>query len=140
MERAEAFCTEGDVVTDHYIHHVPGRLRVRTAVVKGNEKRATAVKALLQSTEGVRAVAVNPLTGSVTIHYDEKITNSSAVLDVLNREGYPVSQTSVPAVGLASPAVVPSSQLGSALAAAAATFLVKTAIEYSLRAVVASVL
>lgn len=127
-------------MTDHYIHHVPGRLRVRTAVVKRNEKQATAVKALLQSTEGVRTVAVNPLTGSVTVHYDEKTTNSSALLDVLNRQGYPVSQTSVPAVAQASRAVSPNSQLGSALAATAATFLVKTAVEYSLRALVASLL
>lgn len=127
-------------MTDHYIHHVPGRLRVRTAAVKGNEKQATAVKALLQSTEGVRTVAVNPLTGSVTVHYDEKSTNPSALLDVLSRQGYPVGQTSLPAVAQASRAVSPSSQLGSALAATAATFLVKTAVEYSLRALVASLL
>lgn len=127
-------------MTDHYIHHVPGRLRVRTAVVKRNERQATAVKALLQSTEGVRAVAINPLTGSVTVHYDEKTTNSSALLDKLNRQGYLAGQTSLPAVAQASPAVYANSQLGSALATTAATFLVKTALEYSLRALVASLL
>jgi copper chaperone CopZ len=127
-------------VTDHYIHHVPGRLRVRTAVVKRNERQATAVKALLQSTEGVRTVAVNPLTGSVTVHYDEKTTNPSALMDVLNRQGYPLGQTSLSAVAQASPAASTNSQLGRALAATAATFLVKTAVEYSLRALVASLL
>lgn len=71
-----------------YVHHVPGRLRVRAAAVKGSEDKASAVRALLESTSGVRSVAANPLTGSVTIHYDQQATSHSALVNLLNERGY----------------------------------------------------
>lgn len=122
----------------HYVHHVPGRLRVRAAAVKGSEEKASAVKSLLQSTSGVRSAAANPLTGSITIHYDEQATDYLALVNLLNERGYFVgrglssSDTFRPAVQSASR----EPQIASKLATIVASFL----IEEALKALVVSLL
>jgi len=54
----------------HYIHHVPGRLRVKTAAVKGSERNARRVREHFSRREGVQAVEANVVTGSVIVRYD----------------------------------------------------------------------
>lgn len=54
----------------HYVHHVPGRLRVKTPVLKRQEHRAREIKSYLESIEGVFDVDVSTVTGSVVIKYD----------------------------------------------------------------------
>lgn len=71
----------------HYIHHVPGRMRIRTPILKRNEKRAQAVQALVTAQTGVKTAEVNTITGSVVIHYDPKRTTSTALFDLLKQEG-----------------------------------------------------
>ena len=48
-----------------YVHHIPGRIRIRTQALKGNPAEAAAQADWLRSLAGVEDVAVNPLTGSV---------------------------------------------------------------------------
>ena len=70
-----------------YVHHVPGRLRVRVASTKGNPAAAEKLVRRLKARKGVRSIAVNPVTGSVLIQYDERKTNAGAFLAMLKVEG-----------------------------------------------------
>lgn len=120
----------GETVS-HYVHHVPGRLRVRAVAVKGSEEKASAVRALLQSTSGVRSVAANPVTGSVTIHYDQHATSHSALVNLLSERGYFVgrgpnnSDTFRPAVQSSSQ----EPQIASKLAKVVAGLLIEEAVK-----------
>jgi copper chaperone CopZ len=72
----------------HYIHHVPGRLRVRTLALKRDEARARTVEQVLQTIEGVTAVRANAVTGSITVNYQRDVVNSDTILDLLAARGY----------------------------------------------------
>ncbi|MEO5336523.1 MAG: heavy-metal-associated domain-containing protein [Magnetospirillum sp. WYHS-4] len=71
-----------------YVHHVPGRLRVRLASVKRNERRARRVSALLEELPGVESVEISTVTGSVTVVYDQAETDASHLFQALRREGH----------------------------------------------------
>ena len=53
-----------------YIHHVPGRLRVKSPAFKNRDGNAEAAKALIEAVDGVTGAETNSRTGSVTIYYD----------------------------------------------------------------------
>lgn len=117
-----------------YVHHVPGRLRVRAAAVRGSEEKAAAVKALLESTPGVRSVTANSLTGSVTIHYDRQVADHSKFTALLSERGYFVG-----------PRVVASNygvgtELGSVVATRVAKMVVGKAVETAIVALVTGLL
>jgi hypothetical protein len=67
-----------------YIHHVPGRLRVRVPEVRRNPTAAASLEQVLQDTPGVRSVEARELTGSVVILYDRSRTNAIAVVRILD--------------------------------------------------------
>src|ERR1700729_343027 len=54
----------------HIVHHIPGRLRLKVPGAKGNAVFMDQVQAALSSVDGVREIEVNPVTGSVLVHYD----------------------------------------------------------------------
>jgi Zn-dependent membrane protease YugP len=62
-------------------------MRIRTPILKRNDKRAQAVQELVAAHTGVKTVEVNTITGSVVIHYDPKRTTSTALFDLLKQEG-----------------------------------------------------
>lgn len=72
----------------HYIHHVPGRLRVKMLQLKRNEAKAAEVCKLLACTDGVSNCEVKTLTGSVVISYDADLTNSKKLVSLLKEHGY----------------------------------------------------
>ena len=71
---------------NYYVHHVPGRLRVRIPILRNNAAKSDEVKNLLQ-VNGSQKVCVNPLTGSVTITYDPAILSGDELLDLLRGNG-----------------------------------------------------
>lgn len=71
----------------YYLHHVPGRLRVRIPALRNNGVKIDEVKGLLH-VNGSRNVAVNPLTGSVTVTYDPAIVRAEELLYRLKSAGY----------------------------------------------------
>lgn len=71
-----------------YIHEVAGRIRVRTAALKNNERAATALQTLLTALPGVTASRANPVTGSVIVTYDTGRITSAAILDLFRAKGY----------------------------------------------------
>ena len=72
----------------YYIHHVPGRLRVKTLAVKRNEHLARVVKGFLADMQGVSAVDVNIVTGSIVVNYDKRILSFDIILRSLREMGY----------------------------------------------------
>jgi hypothetical protein len=58
-----------------YLHHVPGRLRLRLAALKGNDPAAARASAAARAIPGVPDVWANGATGSLVIRYDrERLT------------------------------------------------------------------
>lgn len=128
------------------VHHVPGRLRVRTSVIKKNTQRANEIRNQLLPVSGVTSVEVNTLTGSITMRYEAAITNHEALLEALRQEGCLRSDLppqvepgplSAPAAFLAGPAAA---NAVAKIAKAAAFFLVEKALERSVLLLLAEVL
>jgi hypothetical protein len=72
----------------HYVHSIPGRLRVRSKAFRNHPENAKTARSLLGDLEGVRSVDANLITGSLLIRYDEKIVNAARVLGALLAEGW----------------------------------------------------
>lgn len=69
-----------------YLHHVPGRLRVRTRSLRCDPAARAATLRKLQAKDGIRSVRLNPKAGSVTIFYDVAATDGQQILDYLQAE------------------------------------------------------
>lgn len=72
---------------NHYIHQIPGRLRIKSPILK-NEKYHREIRQLLSSLKGIEAADLNPTTGSVTILYDPAQVEGKEIERALQREGY----------------------------------------------------
>lgn len=70
-----------------YVHEVPGRLRVKTPIAKGDALKAQKVEDLVISIPGVHSASVNPTTGSIVLNYDCTAVSSRQILDILTRNG-----------------------------------------------------
>lgn len=71
-----------------YVHHLPGRLRLRTAAVKRNPAAAALAREHLSSVAGVHAAETSAVTGSITIRYDPEVLSRDDVIGLLRRLGY----------------------------------------------------
>jgi hypothetical protein len=72
----------------HYVHHVPGRLRIKTAALKKNSSRARQLKLYLEEMHGVLEADVSIITGSIVIRYAAGVASSTAILNNLHNQGY----------------------------------------------------
>jgi len=72
----------------YYMHTVPGRLRVRTPIVKKNRDAAENVGNLLLTMTGIENVAINLTTGSCLVSYDPAKAKGDDILSVLTEKGY----------------------------------------------------
>lgn len=70
-----------------YIHHTPGRLRVRGNHFKKPGESARRAMALLQAMDGVESVKLNIHASSLTIHYDPKVHGQPELLAALEAAG-----------------------------------------------------
>jgi copper chaperone CopZ len=71
----------------YYLHDVPGRLRIRTPFIKGNEHLAKHAERFLEQINGMKSVVTNPLTGSIIMTYDEQKVTAKMLLDTLKTRG-----------------------------------------------------
>lgn len=55
----------------HVVHRLPGRIRLKAPGAKGDHAFFAQVRGLISALDGVHAVEVNPVTGSVIVHYDK---------------------------------------------------------------------
>ena len=71
----------------HYLHHVPGRLRLKARALKNNEEKATEIRALCAQLPGIEAIEFNLLTGSMLLRYNKTRVNSAQILGSLFANG-----------------------------------------------------
>jgi hypothetical protein len=74
------------------VHHLPGRLRLRSAELKGNARAGEEARHRLAAVEGVTSVQANPCTGSLLVEYNTTTLSPDNIIDVLASHGY-VSET-----------------------------------------------
>lgn len=71
-----------------YVHHVPGRLRIRSAAVKRNPEAAAFARQHLSAVAGVLSAEASAVTGSVTLRYDPAAISHHDIFAELRRAGY----------------------------------------------------
>jgi copper chaperone CopZ len=74
-------------------HHLSGRLRLRSALLKGNARASEETQRHLAEIRGVTSARANPTTGSVVLEYDPDVISPSKVSDVLAAHGYILQAT-----------------------------------------------
>lgn len=67
----------------HYVHHVPGRLRIKLPELKRNPQLAAAIETTVLNMPGVVGARINAVTGSLLVHYDGRLTTQSDLLHAL---------------------------------------------------------
>jgi hypothetical protein len=67
----------------YYVHHTPGRLRIKIPHVKHRPYRARSVQDLLEGHGGLERVDVNAATGSVVIHYNPETISYDQIVNLL---------------------------------------------------------
>ncbi len=72
----------------YYMHNVPGRLRIKSPVIKNNRTVVDELKKSLSTLHGVAAVDINLITGSLLINYNSKSVKHMDIVDILQRKGY----------------------------------------------------
>ncbi len=72
---------------NYYVHDVPGRLRIKTPMVKRSRPSAICLEGLMKQLRGINSTVVNTTTGSVVILYDREIISSDVILNTLENEG-----------------------------------------------------
>ena len=82
-------------VASSYIHALEGRLRVKSASVKGSWQKAREVEAYFQYRDGITEIVANPTTGSVLFHYDSQRLSQNEILSDLHAQGYLAQSDSV---------------------------------------------
>lgn len=72
----------------HSIHQTPGRIRICTPALKNDATAASRVETMLYALDGILAVRVNPVIGSVTVTYQEAITFAAPIIDLFTKHGF----------------------------------------------------
>ncbi|MCX7913582.1 MAG: hypothetical protein N2511_03240 [Thermodesulfovibrionales bacterium] len=72
----------------YYIHNVPGRLRIKSPILKNNKIAVNDVFCTLNSLSGIDNVDINPTTGSLLINYDLKSIKHTDIVGILEDRGY----------------------------------------------------
>ena len=72
----------------HYIHNVPGRLRVKSPAVKKNQDAADDIRKALSTMNGIATVDISLVTGSILVNYNPKAVHEKDIIGLLQRKGY----------------------------------------------------
>jgi len=71
-----------------YIHNVPGRVRIKNDILKGNPDSVDAIRKALSTIMGIGTVDINLTTGSILVHYNPKLTNCEEISRLLENRGF----------------------------------------------------
>jgi hypothetical protein len=71
-----------------YLHQIPGRLRIKTPVLKRAPWMASDVLSLFSHVRGVTSCSVNTVTGSVVVNYRGDMISPQSILRLLDKEGF----------------------------------------------------
>ena len=92
--------------TGTYLHALDGRIRVKSACVKGAPHKAAALEQQLRTQPGVTEVTVNPITGSVLVLYDTQQLVQHQIFDLLRAVNCFPEKTTMPISMLPPPKTV----------------------------------
>jgi hypothetical protein len=120
----------------HYVHHVTGRLRVRSPLVKRNAGKASAAQQTLIAFDGVTDVDVSTVTGSITVYYDRDVLSGDHVLQLLTSTGF---VSSAVAISGPAPTNAMAERVGEKVGKAALAFVLEKVIERSAVALIAAI-
>ncbi len=70
----------------YYVHHVPGRLRVKIPQIQHKPKMTARIRHILNH-PGVDSIRIKNTTGSVLVIYDPDMVNPNDLLDSLTENG-----------------------------------------------------
>jgi copper chaperone CopZ len=70
-----------------YIHHIPGRIRVRSKAFRCHGERARTAQAQLMAMDGVRDVQINPRASSIVVQYDPERLSRAELFATLEELG-----------------------------------------------------
>ena len=115
----------------HYIHHVPGRIRVRSKAFRCRSEKAAKAEKKLLSITGVQKVRVNSRAGSITVNYDPAGVEQSRILAILEEVG---------CIGASSQRGEGASVIGEVLGKALVGAVAKAAVERSARSLVGAII
>ena len=73
---------------NHYVHNVPGRLRLKNPLFKNSEVHYDVQRALVNMGHGIGTADFNMTTGSLLINYNPKEISHQDILNTLERAGY----------------------------------------------------
>lgn len=87
---SRAFYMRGrkELSMSYYLHHIPGRLRVKTPHVKKNRFIAEEIKRLLSAQPGILFYEINTVTGSIVINYDSREISEDMIIRMLEEAGH----------------------------------------------------
>ena len=71
-----------------YVHHVPGRLRVKLPALGRDPRLSGTVREAVEAIEGVTTATVNLRSRSLIVRYDSRSVTAEAVLDCLKTAGF----------------------------------------------------
>jgi hypothetical protein len=78
------------------IHQVPGRLRINSPILYRNAESASHAQQCLDTRTGILSAKVSPLTGSITIYYNSRVTSAVQIMNYLTEGGF-ISEDAAPA-------------------------------------------
>lgn len=119
----------------HFIHHVPGRLRVKSPALKRNQRAAAAAKEYLDGVNGILSAEVSTVTGSIVVKYDAYLIDGQTILNSLHGMGHLLHQRPMPAIYPAVPATS-----GKSLTDTLVNKMLETVVERSAVALIAALI
>lgn len=72
----------------HPVHHIPGRLRIKSPLIKGKPHAAEALRGRIGAITGVVSVEISSLTGSAVIEYCRNTVTGLGILHKLDELRY----------------------------------------------------
>jgi Heavy metal associated domain 2 len=69
------------------VHHVGGRVRLKSAGLKHDRAAMEAACSRLAALSGATSVSSNPLIGSIVVNYDETVASPGSMAEALRRVG-----------------------------------------------------
>ena len=82
----------GERIALAVVHHLPGRLRLRSAALKGDVRGIECCRIQLGRINGVISAEPNPDTGSFLLKYDPAVIPANKIAEVLAACGITVSR------------------------------------------------
>lgn len=109
----------------YYLHHVPGRLRVKAPFLQGQKSRTKQMTERLEALPGIIAVRANTAAGSITVEYDVRHQSREALLEAFRLGGVTLSVASRPSERERSRRLLIAREIGDALMSRALAMLIE---------------